>query len=1192
MKTKIASKTLDQVRRAGVSLSDTRRQPANGRPLKGRSDQCHQQRQIADSIPQGLNVNGPWCNRGKDPAESLSTPERLNCHDVVRRLDPVGVRHNSVAASPGFTRSYSRCAPSGRSFDSRGPAQKPSAPVVRDPTRSFDRLLDRVAADVRRLIRSGAEVRAFLRRLLRLAGANRGASACSLLLLLTWFLAAATCFAQPASPARIKPQPDGVLQLDAEAAAIHGKTARFMVLEGIGNICYWTNPADWISWQTSFDRAGEFIVELKFSCAAGSAGSTFDVTLGDQKLSCKIAADTGSWYDHQIMKLGSLKVSQPGAQTLSLKPTQKPGQAVMNLVWLRLVPAGDYAAYLARTADERKPKPVNLPAQVFVVPNFHPASCGWLANWSVERNYCANSYLDHLDRVRDDANYGYAQSECNNLIAIANFQPQRFAELQERVKQGRVELVNAFFLESTINLSGGEALAKMGIEGLRWQQQVMGARPRFCWAIDVCGTHAQMPQLCDQLGLEALIYTRCNRSGKTIFWSESPDGSRVLTLVPGQYADNIGGAYSTRQALTEAQLAQAAKAISSKLANTPAGAPVLILGGYGDYALAPPRHEHPTEFLEQWRQAYPDCALRYGGLSPFVDALMPGVKSGKIELPTVRTGTSYTFDSFWVENPRVKTWYRRDEHALQSAEALATIASLKAGFDYPVQPLYDAWLQMFLNMDRNTLWGSAGGMVFESATSWDAKDRFEWVEKQSAATLESAARKLAGEGGAVTLFNAANWKRTDPLRLKLPTDKSLADAVSESAGDGTTFCQVAVPAAGVLGAELKAEPAAAPKTVALPAIIETKFYSAKIDPANGALVSLKAKPSGREMLGGPANVIVAEKYSGHGDPGDFVNPRPLRQRLATSSDFKASVTTTEGPLAITVEARGEFYGGGASRRVTRFFKDHPRIEFETELNDIPNLTVVVAEFPLAAAPAEIRRGIPFGFSRDDGVISGITPAVRWSDYASPGRGGVALLDRGLTGREINDRTPIIYLLNATDKYYGYPNAWLSGKGRHRFEYALVAHDADWSAARVPQLAWEYNCPVTLATDCQATKSQSFVRTSDNVIVEALRRDGADIELRLVETLGQAGTAEVTLNLPHTAAALTDLTGARPQKLDGGPTYKFPVRPQQIVTLRFRTDAPVAAIKPLMEWDELVPPNKRAALREYLPDKKGHPPRGS
>ncbi len=156
----------------------------------------------------------------------------------------------------------------------------------------------------------------------------------------------------------------------------------------------------------------------------------------------------------------------------------------------------------------------------------------------------------------------------------------------------------------------------------------------------------------------------------------------------------------------------------------------------------------------------------------------------------VRTGTSYTYDSFWIECPRVKTWYRQDEHALQSAEALATIASLKARFDYPVQPFYHAWLQMLLNMDRNTLWGSAGGMVFEHESSWDAKDRFEWVERQSAATLDSAARKLTGDGSGVALFNAANWNRTDPLRIKLPAGTTLKGATTEAAGDGTVFCRI------------------------------------------------------------------------------------------------------------------------------------------------------------------------------------------------------------------------------------------------------------------------------------------------------------------------------------------------------------------------------------------------------------------
>ena len=243
-------------------------------------------------------------------------------------------------------------------------------------------------------------------------------------------------------------------------------------------------------------------------------------------------------------------------------------------------------------------------------------------------------------------------------------------------------------------------------------------------------------------------------------------------------------------------------------------------------------------------------------------------------------------------------------------------------------------------------------------------------------------------------------------------------------------------------------------------------------------------------------------------------------------------------------------------------------------------------------PAEIRRGIPFGFSRDDNTISGIVPAIRWTDYASPGKGGVALLDRGVPGREINTNVPVIYLLNATDKYYGYTNAWLSGKGKRTFQYALVAHDADWNTARVPQKAWDYNAPVTVATDCQPVSAQSFVQTSDNVIVEAMRRDGADIELRLVEALGLAGEAEVKLNLPYTSVSMTDLTGNHPQKLDGGPAFEFAVKPQQILTLRFRTAEPVAEIKPLMQWDELVPKAKRAALHEYLPDKKGHPPRGS
>jgi hypothetical protein len=58
-------------------------------------------------------------------------------------------------------------------------------------------------------------------------------------------------------------------------------------------------------------------------------------------------------------------------------------------------------------------------------------------------------------------------------------------------------------LAGEIVASGGEALVKMGVEGLRWFKDVMNLQPRFCWMIDVCGLHEQMPQIVQGLGLEA-----------------------------------------------------------------------------------------------------------------------------------------------------------------------------------------------------------------------------------------------------------------------------------------------------------------------------------------------------------------------------------------------------------------------------------------------------------------------------------------------------------------------------------------------------------------------------------------------------------------------------------------------------------------------------------------------------------------
>jgi alpha-mannosidase len=858
------------------------------------------------------------------------------------------------------------------------------------------------------------------------------------------------------------------------------------------------------------------------------------------------------------------------------------------------------ATAVVLTAGSEAAASADAGEEVFLVPNFHPASCGWLANFSTERLYCANSYIDHLDRVRDDPDYKFVLSEVNNMIAIMNFHPDRVEELKQRAREGRVELVNATFLEMTVNLAGGEALIKQGVEGSRWQEQVMGVHPRFMWMIDTCGFHDQMGQITAGLGLDAMVYERENKLRDKMHWVESPDGSRTLALAPDGYA-SFGEFFKTRDPLTTEQLKKLGEEADRWAKKAPGTAPGLVLGGEGDYNVAPRRKEYPKEFFAQWNATNPRIKIHISTLSEYVDAVLPGVKSGEIALRTMKGGTGYTFDSFWIECPKIKTWFRKNEQALQAAETLSTIASIDHGYAYPAQDLYESWILMLLSMDRNTLWGSAGGMVFEDAKSWDVRDRLQYVETKNQEVHTAAMNAIDRSGDGIILFNPLNWERQDPVFLQMPADAAPNKSSFQITPDGRTLGLVSMPSVGFAGLTLGSKAAARSRKIAPPQTIETRHYSARIDGKTGALVSLKLKPSGREVLGGPANVIVAEKPKPQNNEyGDFMSARPDRQRLTTSNDFPCTITAWTGSLATTVEVKSTFYGGAASRRVMRFYHDYPRIDFETEVQDIPDITVVVAEFPLAEEIPEVRRGIPGGFSYGAwskpnlelvGWTKGIVPAVRWVDYSLASGGGVAIFDRGLTGRELNDKTPIIYLLNAVDKYYGYPNSWLSGKGQHHSEYALYAHEAEWAESRIPQMAWEYNCPPLAMVAREAVEAKSFVQTSDNVIMEVMRREGSEIEMRLVECRGVAGTAEVTLNLPHRGAALTNLRGKNPQPLEGsGPHYQFPIRPQQIVTIRFGAASPVGDIIPVTSWDKFVPGPKLAALNAYRPF-KGHPPRG-
>jgi hypothetical protein len=130
-------------------------------------------------------------------------------------------------------------------------------------------------------------------------------------------------------PPVLKAEADGRFILKAGQAVIHGDTAQYEQGGGKDNIGFWTNVRDWVSWDFTLDKAGEFEVELTYAADQGSGGAEFTVGGGAAPLSGKVK-ETGGWTTWSTDKLGVVELPA-GKVTLSVKPKSKPGLGVMNL---------------------------------------------------------------------------------------------------------------------------------------------------------------------------------------------------------------------------------------------------------------------------------------------------------------------------------------------------------------------------------------------------------------------------------------------------------------------------------------------------------------------------------------------------------------------------------------------------------------------------------------------------------------------------------------------------------------------------------------------------------------------------------------------------------------------------------------------------------------------------------------------
>ena len=138
---------------------------------------------------------------------------------------------------------------------------------------------------------------------------------------------------EPAVEAALLAQrPDGVLELLADEARLHGNTIK---QEGSGksNVGFWTDAADWIDWQFEVTKPGKFEVVAELSC---KGSGSFVVAMGGDKFTAK-APSTNDYTKYEAVTLGMLSLPTAGKATLSIQPVSR-GWVPMNVRKVTLRP--------------------------------------------------------------------------------------------------------------------------------------------------------------------------------------------------------------------------------------------------------------------------------------------------------------------------------------------------------------------------------------------------------------------------------------------------------------------------------------------------------------------------------------------------------------------------------------------------------------------------------------------------------------------------------------------------------------------------------------------------------------------------------------------------------------------------------------------------------------------------------------
>src|SRR5215469_10122631 len=413
---------------------------------------------------------------------------------------------------------------------------------------------------------------------------------------------------------------------------------------------------------------------------------------------------------------------------------------------------------------------------ILAVGNSH-IDMAWLWPWTETVEVVRNTFRSALDLMREYPDFKFTMSSARAYEWMQEKYPDLFQEIEQRVKEGRWEVIGGMWVEPDLNMPDGESLTRQILVGKRYFQKKFGVDIKIGWNPDSFGYNWQLPQIYKKSGMDYFVTQKLLWAHEfttfpyKLFWWQAPDGSRLLSYFPHDYAGGIDSESLAKD------LSQWAPSIYGPQVDSPV---MLHLYGVGDHGGGPTR-----SMLDEERRitasdfVYPNLKLSTAGA--FFDDLNKKLPSMKV--PTWKDELYFQYHrGVFTTQAETKRRIRRNEEGILNAEKFSSLALLY-GRPYPQEQLERAWKRLLFDHFHDIMPGSGIAVNY-----LDAKRNLEDVERMTGEASHSALEEITahvdtrGNGVPVVIFNSLSWPRTEMIEVEaqLPSPAKQVEVVDRS----------------------------------------------------------------------------------------------------------------------------------------------------------------------------------------------------------------------------------------------------------------------------------------------------------------------------------------------------------------------------------------------------------------------------